>query len=83
MIRARVTLGAIAMIWLGAVTPALPQTVPSAGGELFEKMQADFAQAYNRKDLAAMTNAFSENAVRVTPAGITKLRKALPNCKID
>ena len=44
MIPARITIGAIALIWLGTVSPALPQAEPSAGGELFERMQADFAQ---------------------------------------
>jgi ketosteroid isomerase-like protein len=77
MIPARITIGAIALIWLGTVTPALPQAEPSAGGELFERMQADFAQAYNRKDLDAMANAFSENAVRITPAGIFHGREAI------
>ncbi len=77
MIPARITIGAMALIWLGAATPALPQTEPSAGGEPFEKVQADFAQAYNRKDLAAMANAFSENAVRITPAGIFHGREAI------
>lgn len=77
MIPSRVTVSAVALIWLGAATPALPQAEPSAGGEAFEKMQADFAAAYNRRDLAAMANAFSENAVRITPAGIFHGREAI------
>ena len=78
MIPARVTIGAVATIWLGVLTPALPQqSEPAAGGELFEKMQSDFAEAYNRKDVAAMANFFSENGVRVTPAGIFRGREAI------
>lgn len=35
---------------------ASPQQIgPSAGGEPFEKIQYDFAAAYNRKDIPAMT----------------------------
>lgn len=34
----------------------------------FEQQQ--FAEAYNRKDVEAMALAFSENAIRVTPAGV-------------
>src|SRR3954468_7458133 len=57
---------------------ASPQQIePSAGGELFEKMQSDFAEAYNRKDVPAMAAFFSENAVRVTPAGIFRGRQAI------
>ena len=50
---------------------------PSAGGELFEKMQTEFADAYNRKDVPAMAAFFSENAVRITPAGIFRGREAI------
>ena len=28
--------------------------LPAAGGEAFDKMQSQFAEAYNRKDVAAM-----------------------------
>lgn len=63
---------------LVAATPALPQQIePSAGGELFEKMQTEFAEAYNRKDVPAMSAFFSENAVRITPAGIFRGREAI------
>lgn len=53
------------------------QDEPSAGGELFEKVQAEFAQAYNRKDIAAMAAFFSENGVRITPAGVFRGREAI------
>ena len=66
------------VLLLLAATPALPQQIePSAGGELFEKMQTEFADAYNRKDVPAMAAFFSENAVRITPAGIFRGREAI------
>lgn len=40
-------------------------------------MQADFAEAYNRKDVAAMAGFFRENAVRITPAGVFRGREAI------
>ena len=69
---------AVTVCLLVASTAASPQQIePSAGGELFEKMQSDFAEAYNRKDVPAMAAFFSENAVRVTPAGIFRGREAI------
>jgi ketosteroid isomerase-like protein len=66
------------IILLLASTAASPQQIePSAGGEAFEKMQSDFAAAYNRKDVPAMAAFFSENAVRVTPAGVFHGREAI------
>jgi hypothetical protein len=63
---------------LGAVTSASPQqNEPGAGGELFEKVQSVFAEAYNRKDIAAMAAFFSENGVRITPAGVFRGREAI------
>lgn len=61
-----------------AATPAIPQQIePGAGGDLFEKMQAEFAAAYNRKDVAAMASFFAEDAVRITPAGVFRGREAI------
>ena len=40
-------------------------------------MQSEFAEAYNRKDIAAMAAFFSENGVRITPAGIFHGREAI------
>ncbi|MBR0793864.1 nuclear transport factor 2 family protein [Bradyrhizobium jicamae] len=66
------------IVLLLAATPASPQQIePSAGGELFERMQSEFADAYNRKDVPAMAAFFSENAVRITPAGIFRGREAI------
>jgi ketosteroid isomerase-like protein len=40
-------------------------------------MQTEFADAYNRKDVPAMAAFFSENAVRISPAGIFRGREAI------
>lgn len=67
-----------AIILLSAATPALnQQDEPSAGGELFEKLQSEFAEAYNRKDIPAMAAFFSENGIRITPAGVFRGRDAI------
>jgi hypothetical protein len=68
----------VACILLYAVTPAsAQQNDPGAGGELFQKVQAEFAEAYNRKDVAAMAGFFDENGVRITPSGIFRGRDAI------
>jgi ketosteroid isomerase-like protein len=78
MTSSRIAIGLVAIMLLGAAAPASTQQVePSAGGDLFEKMQSDFAEAYNRRDIAAMAGFFSENAVRITPAGIFRGRDAI------
>jgi ketosteroid isomerase-like protein len=74
----RVTVCTANILLLLAAAPASSQQIePSAGGELFEKMQSDFAEAYNRKDVPAMAAFFSEDAVRVTPAGVFRGREAI------
>jgi ketosteroid isomerase-like protein len=73
-----ISFAAIIVLGVGTVTPASSQqSEPSAGGEIFEKMQSEFEAAYNRKDVAAMAAFFSENGVRVTPAGIFHGRDAI------
>jgi len=71
-------IGVTAVMIFGVVTPAsTEQDEPGAGGELFEKVQSEFAQAYNRKDIAAMAAFFSENGVRITPSGVFRGREAI------
>ena len=66
-----IAIGVAIIMLSGAVIPAsTQQNEPGAGGELFERIQSEFAEAYNRKDVTAMAAFFSENAVRITPAGI-------------
>lgn len=73
-----ISICAAAAMLLGAVIQAsAQQNEPGAGGELFEKVQSEFADAYNRKDVAAMAAFFSENAVRITPAGVFRGRGAI------
>jgi ketosteroid isomerase-like protein len=69
---------AVACILFCAATPASAQpNDPRAGGELYQKVQSEFAEAYNRKDVAAMAAFFSEDGVRITPAGIFRGRDAI------
>ena len=78
MTPSRTAIGVATVMLLGVVVPASSQQdEPSAGGELFEKVQSEFAEAYNRKDIAAMAAFFSENGVRITPAGIFRGRDAI------
>ena len=80
MTSSRIAIRLAAIIMLGVVTvtsASSQQSEPSAGGELFEKMQSEFAAAYNRKDIASMAAFFSENGVRITPAGIFRGRDAI------
>jgi ketosteroid isomerase-like protein len=73
----KMTMG-VACILLNAVTAAsAQQNNPEAGGDPFQKVQAEFAQAYNRKDVAAMAAFFSEDGVRITPSGIFQGRDAI------
>ena len=78
MTSSRIATRVAAIMLLSVVTSASTEQVePSVGGELFEKMQSEFAEAYNRKDVAAMAAFFSENGVRITPAGVFRGRDAI------
>jgi ketosteroid isomerase-like protein len=78
MTRNRIAIGVATAMSLCVTTPAsTQQPEPGAGGEPFEKMQSEFAEAYNRKDIATMAGFFSENGVRITPAGIFRGRDAI------
>jgi ketosteroid isomerase-like protein len=37
---------------------------------VFQQVQKQFSEAYNRKDVNAMAELFTENGLRVTPTGI-------------
>ena len=78
MMSRRIAIFVMAIVVAGcAATASAQQSEPSAGGEAFDKMQSQFAEAYNRKDVAAMAAFFSEDAVRITPAGIFRGREAI------
>jgi|1186.fasta_scaffold577100_2 ketosteroid isomerase-like protein len=65
-------------MFLCVVAPALAQQDPSASDEkLYEDVQKQFAEAYNRQDADAMAALFTENGVRVTPNGIFQGRDAI------
>ncbi len=68
----------IARMMLCGVTPALAQQDHSASDEkLYENVQKQFAEAYNRQNADAMAALFSENGIRVTPNGIFQGRDAI------
>jgi ketosteroid isomerase-like protein len=78
MTSSRTAMSVAAVMLFAVVTSASSQPVePGAGGEIFEKMQSEFAEAYNRKDIAAMVGFFSENGLRITPAGVFRGRDAI------
>jgi ketosteroid isomerase-like protein len=78
MTPSRIAIIVAAVMLFGAATSAsTEQGEPGAGGELFQKVQSEFAEAYNRKDVAAMAAYFSENGVRITPTGIFRGRDAI------
>jgi ketosteroid isomerase-like protein len=78
MTRHGITIGVATLLSLCIAAPAsTQQPEPGAGGELFEKIQSDFAKAYNRKDIEGMAAFFSENGVRITPAGVFHGRDAI------
>jgi hypothetical protein len=73
----RIAIGAATIISLCIATPASTQQPElSAGGELFEKIQSEFAEAYNRKDIVGMA-ALLARKVRITPAGVFRGRDAI------
>jgi len=78
MTPSRIAIVVAAVMLFGTATPAsTEQSEPGGGGELFQKVQSEFAEAYNRKDVAAMAAYFSENGVRITPTGIFRGRDAI------
>jgi ketosteroid isomerase-like protein len=78
MTPAKTAISVAVILWLSAASPASAQKdKASAGGELFDRVQSEFAAAYNRKDIDAMATAFSEDAIRVTPSRIFQGREAI------
>lgn len=68
---------AVVMLFGFVLSASAQPNEPSVGGELFQKMQSEFAEAYNRRDVAAMAAFFSEDGVRITPNGIFRGRDAI------
>lgn len=64
---------AAASLLLILSTSAWSQQSPDVG----EFDQQRFADAYNRKDVDAMSSAFSADAIRITPSGIFRGREEI------
>jgi ketosteroid isomerase-like protein len=65
-------------ILFSALLPASAQQKDAAADdELYQRVQTEFAEAYNRGDVAAMAAFFGENAIRITPTGIFRGRDAI------
>ena len=74
----KISISVAAIMLFGAVTPAsTQQNEQGAGGEIFEKVQSEFAEAYNHKDIGAMAAFFRENGVRIRPAGESPVSQPL------
>jgi ketosteroid isomerase-like protein len=65
------------VILMSVTIQTLAQESPLVTDEAYKKLQADFAEAYNRKDTATMAAFFSENGIRITPNGIFRGREAI------
>lgn len=66
---------ALAVLLLVATAQASAQQSPP--DDPSTELQRHFAEAYNRGDVAAMANAFADDAIRVTPSGIFRGRDAI------
>ena len=64
-------------ILLSATAPASAQQIDPIADALTEKLQAKFADAYNRKDVTTMAGFFGENGWRITPSGVFQGRDAI------
>jgi ketosteroid isomerase-like protein len=68
----------VIVLVLGAASPAVAQQIrTTTDDEVFQQLQKQFAEAYNRKDVNAMAELFTENGLRVTPSGIFNGRDAI------
>lgn len=68
------------MVATGCILLAIPSTVMAqekVTDAALAEMQTRFVAAYNRGDADVMADAFTENAVRVTPSGIFQGRDAI------
>ena len=71
----RPIMATVICVLLGAISSAVAQ--PLTENEAFQQVQKQFAEAYNRKDVNAMAELFTENGFRVTPSGIFNGRDAI------
>ena len=66
-----------AFVLSSAVFPATAQQIDPIADALTEKLQTQFAEAYNRKDVINMAGLFSEKGWRITPSGVFHGRDAI------
>src|SRR4051794_14890066 len=67
-----------ACMLLGVVAPSSAQQNFSASDEkIYQDVQRQFTEAYNRQDAGAMAALFTENGVRITPNGVFQGRDAI------
>ena len=67
----------VALVLSSAVFAATAQQVDPVADALTEKLQTQFAEAYNRKDVMTMAAFFSEQGWRITPSGVFQGRDAI------
>jgi ketosteroid isomerase-like protein len=67
----------IAIVCLLLTIPGYAMAEDQAADTAIVEMQQHFAEAYNRGDVDAMAQTFTEKAVRVTPSGIFEGRDAI------
>jgi hypothetical protein len=79
----RTAFSVAAVMLLGIATPAsTQQSEPGAGGELYEKVQSEFAEAYNRKDIPRWRHASARTECVSHPLAFSVAgRRSVANCK--
>jgi ketosteroid isomerase-like protein len=67
----------LVLVLSSAAFPASTEEIDATADALTQKLQAHFAEAYNRKDVTAMAGFFAENGWRITPSGVFQGRDAI------
>jgi hypothetical protein len=70
------TLG-LFLVLSSAAFPASTQEIDATADALTERLQTQFAEAYNRKDVMTMAGFFAEKGWRITPSGVFQGRDAI------
>jgi ketosteroid isomerase-like protein len=70
------TLG-LFLVLSSAAFPASTQEIDATADALTERLQTQFAEAYNRKDAMTMAGFFAEKGWRITPSGVFQGRDAI------
>jgi ketosteroid isomerase-like protein len=67
----------LVLVLSSAAFPASTGEIDATADALTQKLQTQFAEAYNRKDVMAMAGFFAEKGWRITPSGIFQGRDAI------